>query len=252
MRTLPPALLFDLDDTILSLSGTAMPAWEALCRRFAGGLGPSDPDSLFAAIRQANDRFWKDAERQRWTGGDVEGARRSIVAEAFRIAGAGKAATAHASARELAHEMADTFSRERISTIVPFPGAIETLARLRAQGRHLALVTNGLSRIQRQKIERFSLGPYFDCIVVEEEFGAGKPSSRVFRHALAALGATPQQVWMVGDNLAFDVAGAQQVDIHAIWHDIRGQGLPAEAGVRPDRIIRGLPELLDTKGVEEQ
>jgi putative hydrolase of the HAD superfamily len=57
---------------------------------------------------------------------------------------------------------------------------------------------------------------------------------------------------MVGDNLAFDVAGAQQVDIHAIWHDIRGQGLPAEAGVRPDRIIGGLPELLDTNGEQEE
>jgi putative hydrolase of the HAD superfamily len=252
MRPLPPALLFDLDDTILSLSGTALPAWEALCRRFAPRLGPADPESLFAAIRQANERFWKDAERQRWGGSDVESARRSIVAEAFRIAGAGNAATAQTLAHDLAHEMADTFSRERIGTIVPFPGALETLARLRALGRRLALLTNGLSRIQRQKIEHFSLAPYFDCIVVEEELGAGKPNPRVFRHALAALGATPREVWMVGDNLAFDVAGAQQLGIHAIWHDVRGQGLSAADDVRPDRIITALPELLDTKGAEER
>ncbi len=241
MRPLPPALLFDLDDTILSMSGTAFPAWEALCVRFADRLSPAEPGALFSAIRIASDRFWRDAE-QRWRG-DVEGARRSIVAEAFRIAGAGAPETAPAVARE----MADTFSRERISTIVPFPGAIETLGRLRAAGRRLALVTNGLSRTQREKIERFSLADFFDCIVVEEEFGAGKPNPRVFRHALATLGAAPNEAWMVGDNLAFDVAGAQQLGIHAVWHDALGRGLPEASGVRPDRIIQRLTELLETE-----
>ena len=238
MRALPPALLFDLDDTILAMSATAMPAWEALCRRFAPRVGVADACALSGAIRSANERFWKDAERRRWAG-DVEHARRLIVSDAFRSAGVGDAATAR--------EMADTFSRERISTIVPLPGAIETLGALRARGRRMALVTNGLSRTQREKIERFSLAPYFDCIVVEEEFGAGKPNPRPFRHALAALGAAPAEAWMVGDNLAFDVAGAQQVGIHAIWHDVRGQGLPAASEVRPDRIIAALPELLETE-----
>lgn len=244
MRPLPPALLFDLDDTILSLSGTALPAWEALCERFADRIAPAGPEALFSAIRIANDRFWRDADRERWRG-DVEGARRSIVSDAFRMAGAGDPETAPAVARE----MADTFSRERIATIVPFPGAIETLGRLRDFGHRLALVTNGLSRTQREKIERFSLAGFFDCIVVEEEFGAGKPNPRVFRHALAALGAAPNDAWMVGDNLAFDVEGAQQLGIHAVWHDARRQGLPAASAVRPDRIIQRLPELLEMEEV---
>lgn len=238
MSALAPALLFDLDDTILALSATAMPAWEALCRRWAPRLGLADPALLFGALRGANERYWRDAERRR-RGGDVEHARRVIVAEAFRSLEIGDSAAAY--------EMADTFSRERISTIVALPGAIETLAALRGRGRRMALVTNGLSRTQREKIERFSLAPYFDCIVVEEEIGAGKPSPRPFRHALAALGAAPSEAWMVGDNLAFDVAGAQQVGIHAIWHDVRGKGLPASSEVRPDRIITALPELLEAE-----
>lgn len=240
MRPLPPALLFDLDDTILSLSATAMPAWEALCRRFAPHRVPVDPSLLFGAIQRANERFWRDAQQQRRDIRDVEHARRSIVAEAFRIAGAKDVTEAFA--------MADTFSRERIKTIVPFPGAIETLEWLRTHGFRLALITNGLSRTQRQKIEHFALASHFDCIVVEEEFGAGKPNPRVFRHALAALGAAPHEAWMVGDNLAFDVAGAQQLGIHAIWHDVRGHGLPAGSAVQPDRIVASLSELLETGG----
>jgi putative hydrolase of the HAD superfamily len=237
MKALPPALLLDLDDTILSMSRTAMPAWEALCQRFAPRLGPVDPRSLFATIELAVDRFWKDPENQRWGSHDLERARRSIVADAFRRAGVGDDATAH--------EMADTFSRERLSTIEPFPGALETLDRLRAEGRRLALVTNGRSKVQREKIDHFRLASYFDCIVVEEEFGVGKPNPRVFRHALSSLRAEPVEAWMVGDNLAFDVAGAQQLGIHAIWIDVHGRGLAPEAEVRPDRIIRGLSELLE-------
>lgn len=236
-RALPRAFLFDLDDTILSLSRTAMPAWAALCRRFSSRLGDADPDALLRAIETAADGFWRDPERRRQGGSDVERARRAIVAEALRRQRVGDEATAR--------EMADTFSRERISTIEPFPGAIETLERLRAQGRRLALVTNGRSQTQREKIARFALEPHFDCIVVEEEFGAGKPSPRVFRHALAALDAGPHDAWMVGDNLALDIGGAQTLGIHAIWHDVHGSGLPPESAVRPDRIIRALTELLE-------
>jgi putative hydrolase of the HAD superfamily len=49
---------------------------------------------------------------------------------------------------------------------------------------------------------------------------------------------------MVGDNLEWEVAAPQRLGIYAIWHDTGGDGLPAGATARPDRIIRSLPELL--------
>jgi FMN phosphatase YigB (HAD superfamily) len=49
---------------------------------------------------------------------------------------------------------------------------------------------------------------------------------------------------MVGDNLDWDVAGAQAVGIYGIWLDKDGLGLPPDATAKPDRIIRSLPELL--------
>jgi putative hydrolase of the HAD superfamily len=36
----------------------------------------------------------------------------------------------------------------------------------------------------------------------------------------------------------------QRLGIHAIWHDGYGVGLPPDCPIRPDRIIRALPELL--------
>jgi putative hydrolase of the HAD superfamily len=51
---------------------------------------------------------------------------------------------------------------------------------------------------------------------------------------------------MVGDNLEWEVAGPQRLGILGIWHDHLGDGLPADALARPDRIIRSLAELLPT------
>jgi putative hydrolase of the HAD superfamily len=64
-------------------------------------------------------------------------------------------------------------------------------------------------------------------------------------HALSALDLGPKDVWMVGDNLEWEVVAPQRLGIFAIWHDPHGQGLPPGSQIRPDRIIRGLPELLE-------
>lgn len=128
--------------------------------------------------------------------------------------------------------------------IAPFPGAIDVLQQLRAAGVRLGMVTNGSSEKQRAKIIRHNLEPFFDCIVVEGEFGCGKPDERVFRHALTQLQAAPADAWMVGDNLHHDIAAAQALGIFGVWHDFRGKGVPKDAPCQPGRIIRKLEELL--------
>ncbi len=235
---LPRVVLLDLDDTILDMSGSAVRLWEALCHRRAREVGGAvDATTLLQALRDAVDRFWADAESRRWGGFDLPRARRVIASEAFSQTGAGNGTEAFA--------FADTFTRERLASIEAFPGAIETVEALRARGHRLGLVTNGKSRTQREKIDRFDLARRFDAIAVEEEFGVGKPDPRVFRHVLDRLGATPGEAWMVGDNLEADVRGAQGAGVHAVWHDVAGRGLAAGAAVRPDRVIHRVAELLE-------
>jgi putative hydrolase of the HAD superfamily len=89
------------------------------------------------------------------------------------------------------------------------------------------------------------LARFFDCILIEGEFGVGKPDPSVYRHVLEQLRLAPADCWMVGDNLEWDVAGAQAVGITGVWHDYAGAGLPSNTRVRPDRIIRTLTELLN-------
>lgn len=233
--SLPKAILLDLDDTILSY-GDPGDCWRRVCDRFAGRLTGCRVDDLFAAIDESRLWYWDDPERHRRGRLDLRRARREIVAGAFRRLRIDDPA--------LSDEIGDAYTVEREGGLQPFPGAMETLRRLRERGVRLALLTNGSAEAQRLKVEKFGLPPFFDCIVIEGEFGAGKPDERVYRYALEQLGVTPGEAWMVGDNLEWEVAAPQRLGIRGIWHDFGGTGLPEGSPARPDMIIRSLTELI--------
>ena len=62
---------------------------------------------------------------------------------------------------------------------------------------------------------------------------------------LNRLELSPEETWMVGDNLEWDVAGAQSVGIFGVWNDYAGKGLSSDTSVRPDRIINEIGELIE-------
>ena len=143
----------------------------------------------------------------------------------------------------LAEKIAGTYARQRDVTMAPLPDAIDTVRWLRARGMKLALVTNGAGDAQQRKIARFDLTGLFDSILVEGEVGFGKPDERIYRRALQDLAVDPEDAWMVGDHLEFDVAAPQQLGLFTVWIDAQGRGVPPGSHVRPDRVIRRLSEL---------
>ncbi|MBB1177697.1 HAD-IA family hydrolase [Pseudomonas sp. FW305-3-2-15-E-TSA4] len=60
---------------------------------------------------------------------------------------------------------------------------------------------NGAGPLQRAKIERFGLEPYFDHIQIESGVGVGKPSPAAFRRVFAALAVEVADVCVIGDSL---------------------------------------------------
>lgn len=146
---------------------------------------------------------------------------------------------------ELSGAIAGAYAAEKDRSITLVPGAVEMLANLREAGVRLGLISNGSGPGQRRKVDRFGLGPLFDVILIEGEFGLGKPEPSVYASALADLGVDPTDAWMVGDQLESDVAAPQRLGLRGIWVDYRGQGVPVGSDVRPDRIIRAVTELDD-------
>lgn len=80
-----------------------------------------------------------------------------------------------------------------------------------------ALITNGGSDTQREKLTVLNLEPWFDVVIVSGEFRLAKPDAAVFALALDRLGIGPEGVWHVGDSLRTDVAGAKAANLTAVW-----------------------------------
>lgn len=232
----PKAILFDLDDTIISFDGVCEPAWEKICTEFAPKMGMTDATVLLNAIRETRQWYWGDPDRHRIGRLDLDNARREVVGLALKTLGYPEVACAV--------ELADGYTRLQEEMIHLFPGAIETLEELTRRGIKLALLTNGNKAKQRAKIDRFNLQRFFQTCLVEGELGFGKPDLRVYGKALEELGVGADQTWMVGDNLEWDVAAPQKLGIYGIWNDYCGKGLPLHSGVVPDRIISNIRELL--------
>ena len=240
--SLPRAILFDLDDTIVSAYWRPELAWLAVSSELAASLAPLSPEEATKAVSDFAQEFWSDADRHRENRQDLGAARRRIVAGALaRLAADGRQPLA----ADIAVRLADRFTAYRDEQMALFDGAHEVLDELKSRGVLLGLVTNGDAAGQRAKVERFNLAHRFDHIQIEGEHGFGKPEERAYRHAMESLGVEPHETWMVGDHLEWEVAAPQRLGIFAIWHDPTGDGLPSGADVTPDRIIQRLAELLD-------
>ncbi len=225
-------MLFDLDDTLLDYSGGVEESWTQAVQtcRLDGHWSPSPrrrPGPLTALVlgrsAPASGAHQHDAGLA------------TIAAHALE--------SLQARADDLVAAIAPHFAAHRRETMHLFPESRATLDRLRAQGAPLGLVTNGDAVQQRYKIDHHDLARYFDVIVIEGEFGTGKPDEVVFRHALDTLGADPAGACMVGDSLHNDVEGARRLGIRGVWVDRAGTGLPAGSPVSPDHIIASLTEL---------
>jgi putative hydrolase of the HAD superfamily len=238
---LPKAILFDLDDTLISAYNRPDRAWLTIAHEFTADLHPNDPVEVAAAINLAADAFWADADRHREGRLQLLDARSTIIGDAFAaLATAGRTLPG----APVVQRMAARYNSLREEQMHLFDDAHRVVDTFRAKGVQLALITNGAAIPQRAKVERFDLTHRFHHIQIEGEHGFGKPEERAYRHALAALGVEARDTWMVGDNLEWEVIAPQRLGIHAIWHDLAGEGVPEGSLARPDRVIRSLAELL--------
>jgi len=129
-------------------------------------------EQLSTTHQQVSGWYWSDAERNRLGRLDLRAARRQVLKLVLARLDIDRPA--------LGDEMADAFTLRRELLFKPFPGTIETLKELQRHGIRMGLLTNGNSEFQRSKIQRFDLARYFEVIIVEGEFGVGKPDQRVF------------------------------------------------------------------------
>ena len=123
-------------------------------------------------------------------------------------------------------------------------GSAESLARLKAAGLRLGVVSNSDGRVE-QALAAAGLRDYFDVVIDSALVGLEKPDPRIFRAALEALGVQPEEALYVGDLYEIDVLGAQAAGLRAVWFGAPAgdptPGCPTTSSIRDlvDDILSG-------------
>jgi HAD superfamily hydrolase (TIGR01509 family) len=94
-------------------------------------------------------------------------------------------------------------------------GSAESLARLRAAGLRLGVVSNSDGRVE-EALQVAGLRQYFDVVIDSALVGFEKPDPRIFQAALARLGVAPEEALYIGDLYEVDVVGARAAGMEAV------------------------------------
>jgi putative hydrolase of the HAD superfamily len=189
------AVIFDLWDTLVDFDPVAGRAFQD---RVAERLG-RDPDE-FAAL-------WLEGRASRESG---------TLREYLLGIGVGD---------ELVGDVVALRRDSTRSLLAPRPGAVETLAELRARGYGLGLITV-CSEDVPELWDETAFADLFDATVFSCSVGLRKPDPRIYRLACEQLGVQPEEAMFVGDGANDELAGAERVGMRAVLIHRAGEEPP--------------------------
>ncbi|MCC3373192.1 HAD family hydrolase [Cohnella sp. REN36] len=256
------AVLFDLDDTLLWDDRSVKQAFEATCQAAAQAAGV-DPAALEEAVRAEARALYETYETYpftkmiginpfeglwgNFTAGEHDMFRKmaQIVPGYRREAWTRGLAALGVDNPALGAELAELFPSHRRKLPLVYEETYDVLNALKGKYK-LLLLTNGSPDLQEEKLAMTpELAPYFDEIVISGRFGEGKPSPRLFAHAVERLGVEVEEAVMVGDKLTTDIQGANGVGMISIWINRHGASRNDEIVPRHEIArLDELPELL--------
>jgi putative hydrolase of the HAD superfamily len=252
------SIIFDLDDTLIVEVAAVEAAFLAICELVHKKYG-IDTQKLYHAVKNHGRQLWNAFANIQycdrigigyWEGlwGKFIGGDRNLQFIRDRIHNYRYEVWSNALAEfqindpKFVRELVDLFGNELRQRLILFPETESTLKQL-SQNYRLALITNGISDLQHEKLEKTNLFQYFECITISGEEGFGKPDPRIFKLTLDKLGISAENAAMVGDNLSRDIKGAQKIRIRGIWIN-RSKKILSQDICIPDTQIYSLSELL--------
>ena len=104
-------------------------------------------------------------------------------------------------------------------TTLPIAGAREALDAAHAAGVVLAVLSNASfsADVIRHDLAKHGLADHLAFVMVTADYVVRKPNALLFEVAAARMGLAPSDIWVVGDRLDTDIAGARAAGMHAVW-----------------------------------
>ena len=218
-------LLFDADGTLLDFDKAEARALE----QAFGGVGAPFTTECLSQYQRINKELWAMLERGEVTPADLQVRRFAALCKALEL--------------EVAPELFSSTYLECLAGCGDlFDDAVEVVSAL-SKGYKLALVTNGLSKVQRGRLLGSPLEPFFSEVVISEEVGAAKPAREYFDVVVERIGlAEPQEALIIGDSLSSDMRGGLNYGLDTCWYNPTGLQRPDDLPVTYE--IQNLRQLL--------
>jgi putative hydrolase of the HAD superfamily len=225
------AVIFDLDGTLYDERGGMQ---RALARTVAEGAAvwPGlDPERATQLYPEVGRSVWERAEL--YGPGNPKGSTteqlRAEVWTALLLAIDGNDP---AQAADAGRQLAAIYTAARRAGHRLFEESRDVLASLDALVRggrleRIAMITNGPSDLQREKLAACGLDGRFDPLVISAEAGRVKPDPRIFLDAVSACGCDPGEAIYVGDNPELDIGGGAGAGLVTAWINRFGDPFPA-------------------------
>ncbi|EMN7238897.1 HAD-IA family hydrolase [Vibrio parahaemolyticus] len=141
---------------------------------------------------------------------------------------------------EQAQQAQHYFDSARMGAFTFFPGVKEMLTDLRKHYK-LVVITNGPIFSQHPKLKATQMNEWVDHIIVGGEEPEEKPAASIFQKALNLVDVKPEEALHIGDSLAADIVGANNMGILSVWVNATGASNPTE--ITPNFEIRETVEL---------
>ena len=187
------AILFDLDETLVSIDAAFRKAYALLAKKYPGYIHPDDP-AQYKQLVYLSRHYNRSTRPDAW----------EPFAQTWGI--------------ETPYE---TFWQDWMdfytSQATPYPWSEPLLTELKRLGVKIGLVTNGRVATQEAKLRSCGLLPYFDDVIISEAIGIAKPDPHILILACKHLNVPIGECLFAGDNANTDIAGARAAGMDCLW-----------------------------------
>lgn len=222
-------LLFDIDGTLFDY----VKAEENALQKSFEQTGISFEARFLPAYRTINDQLWREFERGQINQQVLKTRRFELLFETLEV----DCDPQEFSVTYLANLAGGTFL---------MAGAAETVKSL-SQKFNLAIITNGLTDVQRPRLANSVINRYIKALIISEEVGAAKPDPQIFDIAFERMNhPAKREVLIIGDSLSSDIQGGYNYGIDTCWFNPTGK---VNGQVTATFEIQALPELPGILGV---
>lgn len=214
------AVFFDAFKTLIDLNPSYAGAFADVCKDFGYPVTEAEVARVLPAIERMEEERLREQKDFAVTPEVLERRWIALNCAIFRAVGV------EGDARALSEEMERRFAAGSYSRL--YADTLPVLENLRERGFRLGVISNGTPGVARC-LESAGVTERVDFVLVSALVGWEKPSPKIFRMGLKAVGLEPAQVVFVGDHYMVDIQGALSVGMHAVM--INRDGRCAEVDV---------------------